>query len=308
MAMVKMTEPTKAKRLRGSCLPPPLPLVMALALVLLGDTRVSGFSAASFQIHSSPIAKISTNARFSPSPRASAQTLRLFSTPQKGDDDESNNIVNNHEIRKDQIINNPMSRRSAIMATAASSILFIAPTIATARGPNNLILQTAPTSGLRWADAKVGSGDSPQLGSTASIDYSMASTAGRFPSIYSTKNSDTVYRWTLGDGSTIQGIELAILGSAEEGIPPMKPGGVRRVIVPNSLGYVSLIQQSGKVSPASKNKRCLADNEGSIGPIPPKDAPDGAYQRWYQFYCNPRIPYQPDLVLDLKLYGKRATR
>ncbi|KAL7533914.1 hypothetical protein ACHAXR_007671 [Thalassiosira sp. AJA248-18] len=184
----------------------------------------------------------------------------------------------------------------------------IAPKITYARGPNGLTLQTAPISGIQWADAKVGSGESPQLGSTASIDYSMASTAGRFPSIYSTKDVGQPYRWKLGDGSTIKGIELAILGSEEEGIPPMKPGGVRRVIVPASLGYISLIQQSGSLSPGSKNKKCLPDNEGSIGPIPPKDASDGAYQRWYQFYCNPRIPYQPDLVLDLKLYGKRGAR
>lgn len=127
----------------------------------------------------------------------------------------------------------------------------------------------------------------------------MASTAGRFPSIYSTKNGDAPYRWVLGDGSTIGGIELAVLGSESDGIPPMLPGGIRRVIVPSNLGYDALRLER-------TNKKCVAGSEGSIGPIPPKDAPDGAYQRWYQFYCNPRIPYQPDLVLDIKLYGKRA--
>lgn len=213
--------------------------------------------------------------------------------------------ANDHEIMNEKDTIN-ISRRSAI--ASAASLLFVAPTIASARGANGIILNTAPTSGLRWADAKVGSGEAMQIGNVATVDYSMASTAGRFPSIYSTKNGDTPYRWTLGDGTTIQGVEMAILGSTEEGIPPMRPGGIRRVIVPNTLGYVSLIQQSNTASPTSKNKTCLAGNEGSIGPIPPKDAPDGAYQRWYQFYCNPRIPYQPDLVLDLKLYGKRAAR
>lgn len=202
-------------------------------------------------------------------------------------------------------ISNTVSRRSAFSITTAA-LLTALPTIASAKsGPNGLTLQTTP-SGLRWADAKIGTGqDTPQPGATASIDYSMASTAGRFPSIYSTKDTGSPYRWTLGDGSTIRGIELAVLGSEDEGVPPMRPGGVRRVIVPSSMGYASLIRKEGSASPASKNKRCLAGSEGSIGPIPPKDAGDGAYQRWYQFYCNPRIPYQPDLVLDLKLYGKR---
>eukprot|EP00536_Pseudo-nitzschia_multiseries_P010986 jgi/Psemu1/307806/fgenesh1_kg.354_\ len=202
------------------------------------------------------------------------------------------------------------SRRSALTqaftTAAAAAALVLSPAASFAAKPNGIILTTAPNSGLRWADAKVGSGDVLTTGSVCSIDYSMASTAGRFPSIYSTKNGDAPYRWILGDGSTIAGIELAVLGSEDEGIPPMRPGGIRRVIVPNTLGFNSLIQQNDKLSPASNNKKCLAGNEGSIGPIPPKDAPDGAYQRWYQFYCNPRIPYQPDLVLDIKLYGKRS--
>jgi len=217
------------------------------------------------------------------------------------------------------------TRRSALASSAAAVVaVAVAGTpVAPARAarPNGLVLTTAPTSGLRWADAKVGTGELPTPGSTTSIDYSMASTAGRFPSIYSTKNGDEPYRWKLGDGSTIRGIEMAILGDPAEGIPPMRPGGIRRVIVPNALGYNALIgrddsnnnvvlggggSSSSNLSPAAKNQRCLAGSEGSLGPIPPKDAPDGAYQRWYQFYCNPRIPYQPDLVLDIKLYGKRG--
>lgn len=87
----------------------------------------------------------------------------------------------------------------------------------------------------------------------------------------------------------------------------MKPGGIRRVIIPNNLGYNQLISAANSKdgSPSDKNKRCIAGNDGSIGPIPPKDASDGAYQRWYQFYCNPRIPYQPDIVMDIKLYRVR---
>eukprot|EP00581_Thalassiosira_minuscula_P009467 CAMPEP_0183708804 /NCGR_PEP_ID=MMETSP0737-20130205/5006_1 /TAXON_ID=385413 /ORGANISM="Thalassiosira miniscula, Strain CCMP1093" /LENGTH=229 /DNA_ID=CAMNT_0025936747 /DNA_START=64 /DNA_END=753 /DNA_ORIENTATION=- len=193
------------------------------------------------------------------------------------------------------------SRRSIIGAAltttiTSSSTFLLFPSASHAAKPNGLPLATS-SSGLKWADAKEGTGQPLQRGATASIDYSMASTAGRFPQIYTTKDKGTPYRWTLGDGSTIKGIELAVLGTDD--VPPMKPGGIRRVIVPASLGYQSLIAKP------TSNAKCTAGEQGSIGPIPPKNVDSGAYQRWYQFYCNPRIPYQPDLVLDVKLYGRR---
>ncbi|CAB9530891.1 Peptidyl-prolyl cis-trans isomerase [Seminavis robusta] len=184
----------------------------------------------------------------------------------------------------------PHMRRKRTVLVAA----FPSPSSAAA-GSNGLPLTTAPSSGLKWADAKVGSGQPLSAGAPASIDYSMASTGGRFPQIYTTKDKGAPYRWKLGDGSTISGVELAILGDEKDGIPPMLPGGIRRVIIPSTLGYESL---------AAPNSKCEAGKEGSIGPIPPKDEM-GFYNRWLQLYCNPRIPYQPDLVFDIKLYGRR---
>jgi len=136
---------------------------------------------------------------------------------------------------------------------------------------NGLPLTTSP-SGLKWADAKVGSGQPVQSGATVSIDYSIASTAGRFPQIYTTKDKGQPYRWTLGDGSTIEGIEKAVIGDEKEGIPPMLPGGIRRVIVPSALGYEKL---------SKANAKCIDGESGSIGPIPPK-SDLGAYQRYVQ--------------------------
>jgi FKBP-type peptidyl-prolyl cis-trans isomerase len=187
------------------------------------------------------------------------------------------------------------TRRSLLLAPAAVSSVATLP--ASAATSNGLPLTTAPLSGLRWADAKVGTGQPLSLGTTASIDYSMASTAGRFPLIYTTKDKGAPYRWKLGDGSTIAGIEMAILGDEKDGIPPLLPGGIRRVVIPANLGFQALTKEPNV-------SKCEAGKVGSIGPIPPKDDL-GAYQRWVQFYCNPRIPYQPDLVLDVKLYGKR---
>lgn len=176
------------------------------------------------------------------------------------------------------------SRRSMIFSPIFAS--GIVPTVSNAAQPNGISLTTSP-SGLKYADAKVGTGTPVESGSEVSIDYTMASVNGRFPQIYSTKDKGAPYRWTLGDGTTIPGVEKAIMGDESEGILPMKPGGVRRVIIPSSLGYE-----------AANKSKC-----GTAGPIPPNE--EGAYQRWLQFYCNPRIPYQPDLVFDIKLYGKR---
>lgn len=196
----------------------------------------------------------------------------------------------------------PVPRRSvlslppnlvAAAAAAAASAAVSVPEAASARAPNGIVLNSS-SSGLRWADARVGTGQPLTKGATASIDYSMASTVGRQPSIYTTKDTGAPYRWTLGDGSTIPGIEMAILGNGGD-VPPMLPGGIRRVIVPAELGYASILKES--------NPKCVEGKD--VGPIPPKNGSDGAYQRWYQFYCNPRIPYQPDLVLDIKLYGRR---
>ena len=206
-----------------------------------------------------------------------------------------NGLVHNNNNAKKVIT------RRAILSSAGSSIALLSfdrqQSTANAAVSNGLPLAVS-SSGLKWADARIGKSDQQPLniGQTCSIDYSIASTAGRFPQIYSTKDTGAPYRWSLGDGSTIQGLEMSILGTDD--IPAMLPGGIRRVIVPASLGYDQL-------RTAKSNKVCVSGVEGSIGPIPPREQDYEAYQRWYSFYCNPRIPYQPDLVLDIKLYGKR---
>ena len=192
--------------------------------------------------------------------------------------------------------NTVVPRRSVLFSPVAATTVLGLPVVAFAATPNGLPLTDAP-SGLKWADAKVGTGQPLRKGSPVSIDYSMASTVGRIPRIYSTKDKGSPYRWVLGDGSTIAGIEQAIVGDESEGIPPMRPGGIRRVVVPAQLGFKQM---------TNPNAQCIQGGENSIGPIPPKDDETGSYRRWYNLYCNPRIPYQPDLVLDIKLYGKRA--
>jgi len=155
---------------------------------------------------------------------------------------------------------------------------------------------SASTSGIQWADAKVGSGPTPKFGDSVSIDYVLSTTGARYGSlIYKTSDKGAPYRWELGDGSTIRGLEEAIVGS--EGMPPMEPGGIRRVIIPPALAYEKL-----------KNGNQECGMKGTFGPVPPSQDAFEEFQRFKNIYCNPDRQYQPDVVIDIKLYGKRMIK
>ena len=157
-----------------------------------------------------------------------------------------------------QHVDTEASRRSFLQkstsAVLTSSFLIASPQESNAAQSNGIKLTTSET-GLKYADPKVGTGQPLQIGQFASIDYSIASTAGRFPQIYTTKDKGAPYRWKLGDGTTIQGIEMAILGTDD--VPAMLPGGIRRVIIPASLGYEKLMT----------NAKCIDGEEGSVSSI-----------------------------------------
>mmetsp|Transcript_42277 Transcript_42277/g.62686 ORF Transcript_42277/g.62686 Transcript_42277/m.62686 type:complete len:236 (-) Transcript_42277:51-758(-) len=153
---------------------------------------------------------------------------------------------------------------------------------------------TTSKSGLQFVDAKVGTGPEPKSGQTIAIDYVMSTTGARYGSkIYATNDKGSPYRFTLGDGSTIAGLEQAILGSSPD-IPAMRPGGIRRVIIPQTLAYERL---------GLKANQCETIG---LGPIPPLPDAFEEYQRFKNIYCNPNRAYQPDVVMDIKLYGKRT--
>jgi hypothetical protein len=200
-------------------------------------------------------------------------------------------------------LSSPSLSRRAVFVQTSSSVVAAASTAGLVTGglvdvdkafAADLTFETS--SGIQWADAKIGSGVPFKLGSTTTIDYVMSTTGARYGAkIYSTQDSDTPYRWILGDGSTIAGIEQAILGDGGS-LKPMLPGGIRRVIIPQSLGYTKLAEQS----------KTLCVENGHPGPIPsPKDAFE-EYQRFKNIYCNSERQYQPDLVMDIKLYGQRT--
>mmetsp|Transcript_38175 Transcript_38175/g.95535 ORF Transcript_38175/g.95535 Transcript_38175/m.95535 type:complete len:287 (-) Transcript_38175:181-1041(-) len=87
-------------------------------------------------------------------------------------------------------------------------------------------------SGLQYKDAKQGSGNTPNDGDRVVIDWE-GYTIGYYGRIFQKKNSVVggafaddpgYYRYVLGTGSILPGLE--------EGIKGMKPGGVRQIVVP----------------------------------------------------------------------------
>ena len=142
--------------------------------------------------------------------------------------------------KKSSAVKNP-SRRSIIISSPILAITSLSQ-IANAAAPNatpNLQFITTP-SGLQYADVKTGTSASPTDGQTVSIDYVMSTTGARYGSkIYSTQDAGAPYRWKLGDGSTIPGLE--------EAVRSMSPGGIRRVIIPSKLAYLSASSSISKL-------------------------------------------------------------
>lgn len=92
---------------------------------------------------------------------------------------------------------------------------------------------TTLASGLKVQNHRLGTGATATTGSVVSIHYSGYLTTGsRFDS---SCYDQTPISFQLGASQVIQGFE--------QGLPGMKVGGVRRLIIPPSLGYGSVAQQ-----------------------------------------------------------------
>jgi FKBP-type peptidyl-prolyl cis-trans isomerase FkpA len=91
------------------------------------------------------------------------------------------------------------------------------------------------SQGLKYIDVVTGTGADAALTNTVDVNYSgyLASNNNKFDS--SCDAGTPTLRLTLGSGSVIAGFDLGIRG--------MKPGGVRRVIIPPELGYGAVPRQ-----------------------------------------------------------------
>lgn len=195
---------------------------------------------------------------------------------------------NVHNTPDSQVVSSP--HRRAFLALAPS--LLIVPQIANAAAvPSSNLSFTSTSTGLQYADIKLGLGTpSIQKGSTVSIEYVLSTTGSKFGNkIYSSADAGAPYQWTLGDGTTIPGLE--------EAVSTMSTGGVRRVIIPSKLAYQA---NNNKISSALSLEEC--QNGEGLGPRP--SVSEKAYhplmfQRFNNIYCS--ADSQPDLVMDVEL-------
>mmetsp|Transcript_16748 Transcript_16748/g.33336 ORF Transcript_16748/g.33336 Transcript_16748/m.33336 type:complete len:229 (+) Transcript_16748:41-727(+) len=181
-----------------------------------------------------------------------------------------------------------IQRRGFLTQTATTAAVIHATSFARPPPSNaeQLAFSISSSGTMQYADAKIGTGPPPEMGAPVAIDYIMSTTgAARGTRLYSTTDPDhrSPYRWVIGDGSTIGGLERAVTGG--DGVPPMRPGGVRRVIVApagmDTLGY---------------DTRECAKGKGP-GPTPRGET----YQRFKNVFCNGQRPVVPELVFDVKL-------
>mgnify|MGYP003685805309 FL=1 len=195
----------------------------------------------------------------------------------------------------------PVGRRAVVGQTvAAAAALVLTPH--TAVGAKPQIDFSVAESGLRWADLKPGSGAAFRAGERVSIDYIMTRRGGS--KIHSTVQAGEPFTWTIGDGTVITGLEQAVAGGS--GVPPMLPGGARRVIIPMSLGYGTQTTMD--------SDRLWQTDVRELGPVPPdfvwldpNNEKVNSYLRFKNLYQNPNAFNQPDLVFDIRLRATPAT-
>jgi len=182
-----------------------------------------------------------------------------------------------------------MDRRFALHLAAAFS------GVASAAGAAEPQL-TLDLTGIRWRDIRLGTGLSPKVGQQVTIDYMMTRQAGA--KIQSSKDAEQPFSWVLGDGSVIEGLEIGILG--QQGIPPMKEGGVRRLLIPQRYGYSYNVGYFKDGTPTQVR---------DLGPQPPKDfiwidkTGDrvNSYLRFKDTYMNPMRLDEPGIIIDVIL-------
>jgi len=82
-------------------------------------------------------------------------------------------------------------------------------------------------SGLKYTDLVIGTGSEATTGQTVKVHYTGWLTDGK--KFDSSLDSGRPFAFPLGDGRVIKGWD--------EGVPGMKVGGTRRLIIPPQLGY-----------------------------------------------------------------------
>ena len=99
------------------------------------------------------------------------------------------------------------------------------------------VVKTA--SGLQYIDVKVGEGDAAKAGDNVNVHYTGWLVNGT--KFDSSVDRGQPFAFPLGGHQVIAGWD--------EGVAGMKPGGVRKLIIPSELGYGARGAGGGKIPP-----------------------------------------------------------
>ncbi|XP_061368726.1 peptidyl-prolyl cis-trans isomerase FKBP17-1, chloroplastic isoform X2 [Gastrolobium bilobum] len=145
----------------------------------------------------------------------------------------------------------------SLISTTFSAFIFSLPSPPSSSSPSpspkypiSDFFELPNSGGVKALDLLVGSGEVPADGDQVAIHYygRLAAKQGwRFDSTYDHKDDNgdpNPFVFVLGTGKVIAGIDVAVRS--------MKVGGIRRVIIPPSLGYQNTSQE-----PIPPNKKVL---------------------------------------------------
>ncbi|MBC8030491.1 MAG: FKBP-type peptidyl-prolyl cis-trans isomerase [Pyrinomonadaceae bacterium] len=122
-----------------------------------------------------------------------------------------------------------------VLVIAASAIGYLI----SKRGGTSGGTEITTASGLKYIDTVTGTGPSPQIGQTVSVNYTGTLVNGTV--FDSSAKQGKPYQFRIGTGAVIKGWD--------EGLMTMKVGGKRKLTIPASLGYKD--QRNGMIPPNS---------------------------------------------------------
>jgi peptidylprolyl isomerase len=132
------------------------------------------------------------------------------------------------------------TRRDVVIAISSAAVI----TAQEAKADECVVVP----NGLKYCETKVGEGPEPVPGSMIRAHYTgrLVSNGRVFDSSY---ERGRPLQFKIGAGEVIRGWDLGILGSKSDGVPPMKEGGKRKLIIPSNLGYGSRGAGGGVIPP-----------------------------------------------------------
>ncbi|CAL5220915.1 g3010 [Coccomyxa viridis] len=130
----------------------------------------------------------------------------------------------------------PPTRRTSLQLALALGVLAANTQAAGAITVPECEQLTTAGNGIQFCDTKEGTGKAPAKGALIRCHYRgrLASNNAIFDSSY---ERGRPLSFKIGVRQVIAGWDVGILGDQEQGIPPMKEGGKRTLIIPAELAY-----------------------------------------------------------------------